>query len=86
MDPLYKVGDIVLIKSAYDPGCTSRSYRFGFALKMLQQHGGKIYKIVHIRRFANKDHDGVPDDGYLYALEGKANCFYWVSSMFEPEF
>ena len=41
---------------------------------------------MHVRRFANKDHDGVPDDGYLYALEGKANCFYWVSSMFEPEF
>ena len=86
MDPLYKVGDIVLIKSAYDSDCTSRSYRFVFSLEMLQQYGGKIYKITSIQRFANKDHDGVPDDGYLYGLEGKANRFYWVSSMFEPEF
>lgn len=86
MNPLYKVGDTVLIKSAYDPGCTSRSYRFSFTLKMLQLYGGKIYKITSIQRSADKDHDGVPDDGYLYELEGKANRFYWASSMFEPEF
>lgn len=37
MDPLYKVGDEVLIKSAYDPGCTSHSYKFSFAKEMLKK-------------------------------------------------
>ena len=86
MESLYKVGDEVLIKSVYDPGCTEESYRFGFVAEMLNRYGGKVYKIIFVRKSAiPKDFD-IPDDGYIYGLDGNAIRFYWASSMFEPEF
>lgn len=86
MDPLYKVGDTVLIKSVYDPGCTNRSYKFSFAAEMLNKCGGKVYEIIYVRKSTiTKDFD-IPDDGYMYCLNGNASRFYWASSMFESEF
>lgn len=86
MDPLYKVGDIVLIKSAYDPGCTNRSYRFSFTNDMLYAYGGKICEIVEVKKPMLNMEFLVSDDGYLYHLREDNGNFCWASSMFEPEF
>lgn len=85
MEPLYKVGDTVLVKSEYDEECDEFSYRYIFVDDMLEECGGEIYTI----RWAtfngkNLNEDQIPDDGYLYCLEG--NTWSWASSMFEPEF
>lgn len=86
MNPLYKVGDIVLVKSTYDPGCTNKSYRFKFTSEMLRRCGGKVYEITSVGKSVIPNDFGISDDGYLYRLDGNANYFYWVFSMFEPEF
>lgn len=86
MDPLYKVGDTVLIKSAYDPNCTSLYYRFNFTGYMLHKFGGEIFEISDVRKPIVEEQPTVPDDGYLYRLKGDNMFFSWASSMFEPEF
>lgn len=45
MNSLYKKGDTVLIKSQYDKGCRSTSYRFIFVDYMLKRYGGKVCTI-----------------------------------------
>lgn len=86
MDPLYKVGDKVLIKSTYDPGCAFFSYRFSFTNDMLYAYGGKICEIVEVKKPMLNGIPIVSDDGYLYHLREDNGNFCWASSMFEPEF
>lgn len=86
MDPLYKVGDEVLIKSAYDPGCTALNYRFNFLKDMLYRFGGKVCTISKVEKQRERWPNGVSDDNYLYLLKEDNEAFYWASSMFEPEF
>ena len=83
MEPKYKIGDIVTIKSKRDVGKGNNDYRFGFPNRMLEQCGGKSYKITAISRESDIGITPkmVPDDGHCYELEGLT--FFWASSMFE---
>jgi hypothetical protein len=45
LDDYYKVGDYVKIRSEYHKGCDEDDYRFYFNDCMLNEYGGKIYKI-----------------------------------------
>lgn len=78
MKPKYKVGDIVTIKNVRQG--TEYDYRFGFLDEMLEEGGGKSYKIRSIEE-STAEARSIPDDGYLYKLDG-IFCS-WASSMFE---
>lgn len=39
MESLYKIGDNVLIKEKYDPGCKDLDYSYCFAENMLTEYG-----------------------------------------------
>lgn len=69
----YKVGDYVKIKSAYDPGKSSRDYPFIFTEYMLETFGGSVFRITNIK------HIGIFTK---YILEG--NSFIWSEPMFDP--
>lgn len=84
MEPLYNVGDTVLIKSKYDPGKNCYDYRFSFVDEMLDNFGGNFCTICKKKLVRKVDAEIIPDDGYLYTLKG--NDWNWASSMFEPEF
>jgi hypothetical protein len=87
MAQLHKVGDIVLIKNKYDPGCDGSDYAYYFSEDMLTEYGGvvcTISKAEHHYNFENVDK--IPDDGYLYSLKEDNDGWLWASSMFEPEF
>lgn len=80
-----RIGDRVLIKSQYDPGCNSGSYFGIFTSDMLTKFGGKTATIVR-KRFAKESvetNDRIPDDGYEYKLDIDKKCFFWRSSMFD---
>lgn len=86
MDPLYKVGDKVLIKSVYDSNHTGFDYRFIFTEWMLHEFGGKIFEIAEVHEPIIGDQAIIQDDGCLYRLKEDNIRFLWASSMFEPEF
>lgn len=87
MEPKYKIGDKVKIKSRYDDGCDENSYKFTFTTSMLADFGGRVVTINYIdAKFNSRLVDcPVPDDGYLYRFDDGWQ-FYWASSMFEEEF
>lgn len=85
MDPLYKVGDQVIVKDKYDNGCNSSSYKFYFTGSMKRDFGGKVCTIKSIRESVPVRRE-IPDDGYLYHLVEDNNLYNWASSMFESEF
>lgn len=85
MKPLYKPGDKVLVKSKYDEGFESNSYRFAFILPMLEEYGGTICTIGMVSKFYG-DQCAVEDDGYKYYIKEDNSEYMWASSMFEPEF
>lgn len=86
MKPLYKPGDKVLVKSKYDEGFGSGSYRFMFLPKMLKEYGGTICTIDKVSNFCNYPQYDVEDDGYEYYIKEDGGEYMWASSMFEPEF
>lgn len=83
MKPLYKVGDVVKIKNlSMDDDL---KYRFGLNDLMIKL-SGKTFKITSVRITGHPEGE-IPDDGYLYTLEGKeGNHWSWASSMFEESF
>lgn len=88
----YKVGDKVLIKSKYDPGCTEIHYPFLFTIGMLKRYGGKIMTIRsvegpinYVRKIpVNKSLKLTPDDFYKYRLTEDVCGCSWSSAMFSP--
>lgn len=74
----YKIGDKVTIKAKRDG--KSIDYLFSFTDEMVRQHGGKTYTIEDITMDRRPNTHKVPDDGYMYRLEGIP--FNWASSMF----
>lgn len=91
MEPLYKVGDIVLVKAKLDDGYDSYDYRFTFIDKMMDDYGGTVCTIKEVdtrdvNPNVNPNVDQIPDDGYLYHLEEDDGQWSWASSMFESEF
>ena len=81
---MYKVGDIVTVKSCYDPGCNARSYRCAFTEDMLREFGGATLKIVAAFKNPNRFYYDVPDDGMCYILEGTER-WNFTSGMFESK-
>lgn len=87
MNSLYKKGDTVLIKSQYDKGCRSTSYRFIFVDYMLKRYGGKVCTILGGSCAGeNNNYNQIQDDGYCYFINEDIHRYFWASSMFEPEF
>lgn len=88
MEPLYKVGDIVLVKAEFDTGYDSYGYRFVFIDKMMADYGGTVCTIKEVKASGGTDPNvnQTPDDGYLYHLEEDNGQWSWASSMFESEF
>lgn len=80
---IYKVGDKVRVKSAYDPGCTSGDYPCGFVEDMLEKYGGKIVTITRVT------HIDRPEDQKKYYLEpftykvAEEDDYVWSAAMFE---
>ena len=74
MEPLYEIGDLVLIKSKYDPGKNTYDYPCVFTNEMITECGGKLLKVNNVK-FNHAVHD------YIYRLEG--NYWSWVESMFD---
>lgn len=84
MEPLYKVGDKVRIKSKYDPGKNEESYYHAFLrYQMLIPFGGKVYTIKEVVRRKYERPSKIPDDGYQYYLVEIP--WTWSSSMFEEK-
>lgn len=77
MDPLYKVGDTVLIKSVYDSNHTGFDYRFTFTEQMLHEFGGKIVEIAEVHEPIIEYQDIIQDDGCLYHLKEDDMRFCW---------
>lgn len=73
MEPLYKIGDLVLIKNQRDPGKNSWDYSCGFLDEMIAKYGGKLLKIRRII-FRNTTNT------FVYYLEG--NHWSWTEDMF----
>lgn len=87
MEQLYKVGDNVLIKDKYDPGCDEYSYTYCFTNDMRMEYGGKVCTISAVQYEPNlRNVNRIPDDDHLYYLEEDGGSWSWASSMFEPEF
>lgn len=86
MKPLYKVGDKVLIKTQYDPGCDGSDYRFWFTNEMLAEYGGQICEIKEVSKSITMNSYPVPDDYTKYHICEDDNFYCWASSIFESEF
>lgn len=87
----YKVGDKVLIKSKYDPGCDGRNYPFNFIEGMLNEFGGKIMTISDMDKFptnlnvlVNENLKLKPEDFYRICLAEDIDKYSWSSAMFNP--
>lgn len=80
------VGDKVLIKAKYDPGCDAESYTGYFLEFMLNQFGGKK-AIITEKYFREKPktsrHQTIPDDNFTYKLDIDHGNYFWRSSMFD---
>lgn len=48
MEPLYKIGDFVLIKSEYDLGKDSWDYPCIFTDEMITDYGGRLLKVINV--------------------------------------
>lgn len=81
MEPKYKVGDIVTVKKTRKENRSA--YRFTFPDHMVEEYGGKSFRIVAIEMDNSARAGKIPDDGYKYTLEG--NPWNWASSMFEDQ-
>lgn len=80
-----EVGDKVLIKSKYDPGCNDESYNACFTDYMLEQFGGKIAIITNKRfaEYSSENKNRIPDDDFTYELDIDNGDCIWRSSMFD---
>lgn len=74
MEPLYEIGDLVLIKSKYDPDKNSWDYLCGFTNEMITNYEDKLLKVKNVK------FNHIVND-YIYTLEG--NYWSWTKDMFQ---
>lgn len=86
MNALYKPGDRVLIKSKYDEGADTSSYKFFFTPQMLNTFGGHVCTIESVSYYGHNNLYQVKDDGYEYRIKEDNVQYSWSSGMFESEF
>lgn len=83
MEPLYKVGDKVVV---IDRVAMSHDYRFSF-VDAMAMCTGKVVTIVSVDTPPHTLGAGprdVPDDGYRYKIVEDKGYYSWASSMFRP--
>lgn len=80
--PIYKIGDKVVIKSVYDKNCNSRNYRIRFTSDMLAEYGNRTATIMGMLFNPCALYDCIPDDGYIYYIDLDDHLHGWTSSMF----
>lgn len=82
--PLYNVGDEVLVKSKYDPGCSSEDYGVLFTNDMLKRYGGRTVTISSVRPM-NQEFIGkrkLYTEPYTYDIVEDSGYYNWDASMF----
>lgn len=80
MEPLYKVGDKVLVITRTEE---PRKYRFTFA-DVMTNYTGRVVTITSVKIPHTADVRVIPDDGYRYTILEDDGRFVWASSMFCP--
>lgn len=83
LESIYKVGDKVRVKSAYDPGCTSGDYPCGFIPTMLEGWGGKVVTISSVNYIERESHKDKKHylEPFTYVVQ--ENTWTWSAAMFE---
>lgn len=82
--PLYNVGDRVIIKSKYDPGCSDGDYGLFFTKDMLKKYGGQTVTISSVRPM-NREYIGkrkLYTEPYIYDILEDFGYWNWDASMF----
>lgn len=82
--PLYNVGDRVIIKSKYDPGCSDGDYGLFFTERMLREYGGQTVTISSVRPM-NREYIGkrkLYTEPYIYDIVEDSGYWNWDASMF----
>lgn len=83
LESIYKVGDKVRVKSAYDPSCSSKDYPCGFTSFMLDDWGGKVVTIDRVRYKEGEFHKAKKHylEPFTYVVQ--ENTWLWSAAMFE---
>lgn len=82
--PLYNVGDKVIIKSKYDPGCCDGDYGLFFTDTMLKKYGGRTVIISSVRPM-DQEYIGkrkLYTEPYIYNIVEDSGYWNWDASMF----
>lgn len=85
--PLYNVGDRVIIKSKYDPGCSDGDYGLFFTKDMLKKYGGQTVTISSVRPM-NREYIGkrkLYTEPYIYDILEDFGYWNWDASMFSDK-
>lgn len=85
-DPLYKEGDVVVIKDAYDLGCNESDYPCGFMDTMIKKYGGvkvTIDKVLPLEPFFKHGEFYLED--YKYIIKEDEHHYSWTAGMFKDK-
>lgn len=84
LESIYKVGDKVRVKSAYDPGCSSDDYPCRFIKAMLEELGGRVVTITKVdyieRTISSKRKWDL--EPFVYTITENKD-YRWSAAMFE---
>lgn len=84
LESIYKVGDKVRVKSAYDPGCSSTDYPYIFVGPMLEKYGGRVVIITcvfHGERIESQKKCYL--EPFTYSIAEDETHYIWSAAMFE---
>lgn len=80
MEPFFKIGDYVKVLPRTKE---SGAYRCGFANDMTELQG-QVFQVTDVHEHGHpRQQFIVPDDGYVYTLDGEADDCSWSSGMLE---
>ena len=82
MESIYKKGDKVLVKSAYDKGYKQHDYTCVFISDMLEQFGGKIVTIDTINSLSNPPRARLNQEPIKYQIKEDQHMYNWSAEMF----
>lgn len=71
------------VRKTYHPGCCDDDYRFSFTYDMIDEYGGKRFRISAKKQSFSDSFSGkIPYDAFEYSLEGDGG-YAWSAYMFE---
>ena len=82
-EPLYKVGDVVVVKDQYDPGYTDGEYMMVFTADMLKSYGGKKVTISAVHHTENAYKGPLDKEDFFYSIKEDSSDWNWSASMFK---